>query len=141
MQAEGFWYKEGQLFELDGGTHIKHVIANLSVFHLDNEKVIEVFNKYCERIGSEGKAREEIIRLVTQNGWIRIRHYLKPDYWSIQFDSYNERIEELHLLFRILTERKIIQEDAEVIFTGFFDGTMKRYPFCEGGIKHFLKHE
>jgi len=41
--------------------------------------------KHGERLGQEGEAREELIKLVLQRGWVRIRNYL--NYWSVTVDS------------------------------------------------------
>jgi hypothetical protein len=54
-------------------SHIKNIIKNPSYFSLTKEKIDQTYSKYNEPMGLEGKARNEIMTDLLQNGWIRIR--------------------------------------------------------------------
>lgn len=53
-----------------------------------NKDFIEfVYNNYGERIGTEGKAREQIMLSLFNEGWIRIRQY--KQFWSINVKKFS----------------------------------------------------
>jgi hypothetical protein len=54
-------------------SHIKNIIENPPYFSLTKEKIDQTYSKYNEPMGLEGKARNEIMTDLLQNGWIRIR--------------------------------------------------------------------
>jgi hypothetical protein len=66
--------------------HIDSIIDHPEAFDLAKEMIEQVYKKYNEPYGFEGKAREEIIHnLITQKGWVRIRHYQgKGDKYTVQ---------------------------------------------------------
>ena len=61
--------------------HIAEVIANPEKFGFNTEFIEYVYDNYNERIGQEGKAREQIMTALFNQGWVRIRKY--KDFWSI----------------------------------------------------------
>lgn len=68
-------------------SHIQQVIMNADKFGLDIKKIRSKFEEYDERVGLEGKAREDIIKRLLWEGWIRIRKY--PNYgYSINVAYY-----------------------------------------------------
>jgi hypothetical protein len=80
----GFWLKDLTLYPISK-THIRAVLDFPDLFNRKKPDLVNIFKKYNEKIGLEGKAREEIIIDLVSEDWIRIRHYFKPrDYWSIQ---------------------------------------------------------
>ncbi len=86
MQAEGYWIKRKKITEIEyGSSHIKYVIDNPEYYGTTAVYIKSCYQKYNEKIPLEGKGREEIIRTVISNGFIRVRHYVKPtDYWAVQ---------------------------------------------------------
>jgi hypothetical protein len=44
---------------------------------------LSAFKKHSEKTGTEGNAREQILRGVLRHGWIRLRRHANR-YWSIQ---------------------------------------------------------
>jgi len=61
--------------------HIQTVIRYPKKFGLDKEFIEYVYNFYNERMGQEGKAREQILLSLFKKGWIRLRRY--RNFWSI----------------------------------------------------------
>ena len=86
-----YWISpKGKVIEVDQ-THINKIISNPEEFDLTKEFIDEKFKEYGDRIGQEGKAREDIIIGLVKQGWIRIRNYLKQGYWSINVISLTDR--------------------------------------------------
>ena len=55
--------------------HVDIVIQHPKKFGMTTDKIREIYDKYDEHIGQEGKAREEIILYLLDKGFIRIRRY------------------------------------------------------------------
>lgn len=55
--------------------HIDVVIKNPSKFGLTLDSIQSLYDYHHEPLGSEGKAREEIIIDLVKRGWIRVRRY------------------------------------------------------------------
>jgi hypothetical protein len=80
MIREAYWITpEGEVIEVER-KHINKIIGNPELFGLSFEKITEVYARYSEPLGLEGKAREEIMRNLILQGWIRIRW--KPREWA-----------------------------------------------------------
>ena len=143
MQANGYWYKSGKLFELKGQSHVGYIIEYNDKFGLDKDYIEELYASYGEKLNHEGKAREELIKSVARKGWIRIRRYTRPrDYWSIQYDDFRKReraikgcVEDL-----VLTE-EIMSINDELILLGYDDDSNYQYSFMQGGAKAFLEEK
>lgn len=141
MQKEGFWVREKYILKMNE-YHIHYIIENPEVFNLSKKEVYDCYEKFGERIGIEGRAREELIKLVTNYGWIRVRHYVRPrDYWSIQCDDINKRVTTIvNFLYSMVYTFKMIRSNEEIEITGFKDELKYVYSFKDGGIMAYL-HE
>ena len=67
-------------------SHIATVISRPHRFGVTLDWLKSVYRCQGEdqRFGCEGKAREDIIRFLVMDNWIRTRRYIKPaTYWSI----------------------------------------------------------
>ena len=97
MNKGGFWLKETTVYHtliVDIGfhSHIRYLIRNHSAFQISKATIEKNYAKYNERMGFEGRAREELMITALTNGWIRVRHHLSPyDHWIIQCDGLRER--------------------------------------------------
>lgn|SRR5574343_32564 len=91
-----FWISpKGKVISVDSDKHISVIIKNPSFFGVSKEYVESTYAKYDEPIGSEGKAREEIIsHLVTQKHFIRIRRYPNK-FWSINLYSWDGKTQDI----------------------------------------------
>lgn len=58
-----------------GSNHISEIIKNPKAFGMTKEIIEYIHDMYNEKIGTEGKAREQILISLLNNGWIRIRRY------------------------------------------------------------------
>lgn len=78
---------------VDTVKHIDIIIKNPEKFGLTLDEIKEFYIKYNERIGTEGKAREEIILNLINQGWIRARYY-KNKHWSININRLNNKVKD-----------------------------------------------
>ena len=86
----GLWLAPtGEYIKVDTN-HIADVIANPEKFGVTFEFIKQLYDKHDERMGVEGNAREELIRLVLQRGWVRIRNY--RNYWSVTVDRLTPKV-------------------------------------------------
>ena len=71
-------------------THIATVIKYPSKFGLTKNGIQKVYDKYDEKIGWEGKAREDIMTDLMKKGFIRIRE--RSNGWTIQLYKLNKKM-------------------------------------------------
>ena len=72
-------------------THIQSILDNPADFGLTKDGVREVYEKYGERVGTEGEARGAVMTDLMKLGWIRIRHIPRQDRWTIQTYNFSKR--------------------------------------------------
>src|SRR5271157_5216015 len=91
MQAKGYWVRDGHspsTIDVTATSHVRYLCENHREFGFSQEQIEETYRRHGERMGQEGKARDELIKIASTRGWIRARHYRSPrDYWSVQFDK------------------------------------------------------
>lgn len=80
----------GQILNIGASRHITQVVQEPEKFGVTKEYLESVFNKHGEHWGSEGNAREEILKEIMKKGFIRIRLYPNR-YWSVQTWDFNSR--------------------------------------------------
>lgn len=70
-------------------SHIETVMDHPEIFQIPQEHIREVYRKHQEVVRTEGQARQEIIRSLVGQGFIRIRRYMHPEYWSVNLLAIN----------------------------------------------------
>lgn len=94
---------------------------------MTKQEIIDLHKKHGEKIGIEGKAREEIIKKVSKLGWLRVRKYSRPEYWSIQFDNYRKRKKAIEDFVEwALYDSKVMDQYDMIILGGYEDGYNQR---------------
>lgn len=138
----GFWLKGNKIIDITDTKHILYIIQNPEVFGLTTEYIKNVYDKHNEKLGIEDNAREELIRLVAEKCWIRIRHYNKKEneYWSIQFDKFDLQNKKAIKYFVkwALNESKIMNKNDSLVLTGYKDNFHFEYNFMNRGVNKFL---
>jgi hypothetical protein len=81
--AAYFITPSGQLISTNGMSHVSLIIDSPEKFGFKKEQIEALYKKYKEKLGVEGKAREQLLRLLFDKGWMRIRRY-PNECWSIQ---------------------------------------------------------
>jgi len=141
MLGNAFWYKNGKIFNIETKKHIDLITQEPEIFGLTKEDVQKAYKMFNEKPGTEGNAREYLIKKVARNGWIRVRHYTgRQDYWSIQYDVYRKREKDLKdLIATLVLDMEVMPLHAEVVFVGYDDDSKYIYSYQNGGIKAFLQ--
>jgi hypothetical protein len=86
MEYDVMWISpSGDLIDVKT-SHIDYVVDNCKDFNLDLKEVKQIYKKNRERLGTEGKSRDEIINRLISNGWIRGR-YQGQRYFEVSGES------------------------------------------------------
>jgi len=140
--GNGYWVHGNNIYDMTTDIHLDFIRDNSDLFNISKEEMDAIYAKYGERLGSEGKAREEIIKLVAKDGWVRVRHYSKPDYWSIQCDSIKRREHTIENFIYWAIEHKLVTYDSPATILGYDNPEDKLvYDWENGGLKRFLIKE
>ena len=92
--SQAYWISPyGELLEV-GTNHIQLIINNPKVFGYTKDQIKQIYDKYNEPMGVEGKAREEIIKNVVTKGWLRIRRYNNKGY-SININQMTKKVKDV----------------------------------------------
>jgi hypothetical protein len=70
-------------------THIEVVVKDPELFGITHDYIKEVYEKYRETIGLEGKARDEIVEGLINKRWMRIRYDKSQDYYIVGFKYFD----------------------------------------------------
>lgn len=88
--TEAYWITPtGQILDCGSKKHIDFVCQMPRKFGLTEQEIQSIYDKHGEPYGFEGKAREEVIIKVLQQGFTRIRKY--KDRWSINVRDWNRK--------------------------------------------------
>lgn len=88
----GIWVAPNGEYVKVATTHVDDIIHNPSKFGITDDTVAQLYKKHNERLGQEGEAREELIKMVLTRGWIRVRNY--KNYWSVTVSSLTPKTKE-----------------------------------------------
>jgi hypothetical protein len=135
-----YWSRWGKAYEVDA-KHINFVRENPEIFNLTVEEIRDTYRKHGEKFGLEGKAREEIMRNLMNQGWLRIRHYMRPDLWTIEFDKYSKRKKDVHRFVDWAVDHAGMSLNADLSLLGVEDGYNMKYTFANGGVQSFYFEE
>jgi hypothetical protein len=64
---------KGEILNVKGESHVDEILREPEKFETTREHVLETYQKYGERVGLEGQAREELMKEAMEKGWIRVR--------------------------------------------------------------------
>ena len=138
---KGFWVKDNRVYDVTTNSHVRFMIENADFFEISVETIRSIYRKHYEALGTEGGARDELVRMAAATGWIRVRHYSKPkDYWSIQADNTEQRKHVIQNFILWAIENNIMAQDAEARIVGYFhpDDSFT-YEWKDGGVKRFVE--
>ncbi len=92
-KAPAYWISPmGKILPIyNDDRHIDQMIKNPKAFGLTLDKIQAMYNDEGEQLGSEGKARERLIKTLILKGWIRIRRYMRQDMFSINISRLTKR--------------------------------------------------
>ena len=141
MEGKAYWYNNQNLFDIGAKKHVHYIIDYPDIFSLRQDDILSTYAFYNEKLYSEGKAREDLIKKVTEHGWIRLRHYQTPiDYWSIQcYDTHKQKEDLFSIVMALLNLTKDLHLSDELVFTGFNKNNQEVYSFQQGGVATYLE--
>jgi len=92
-KAPAYWISPiGKILPIyDADRHINQIIKNPKAFGLTIEKIQKMYDDENETLGTEGNAREMIIKALVLKGWIRIRRYMRQDMFSVNISKLTKR--------------------------------------------------
>ena len=81
-KLDSYWISPDNKVLNVSGTHVRSILRTPQKFGETQKSIMKTYEKYNEKLNTEGKAREEIMIRVIKRGFVRIREY--RDRWSIQ---------------------------------------------------------
>jgi len=91
IMCDAYWVSPiGEMLSVKS-THIEVVIKNPEVFGITHAYIKNVYKKYRETVGLEGKARDEIVESLINKRWMRIRYDRSQDYYIVGFKYFDEK--------------------------------------------------
>jgi len=94
MRYDAYWISpSGQIVPAEGEaiSHINMIFKRPEFFGYTRKQLEDLHKKYGERIGQEGKAREEIMCDLLLKVWIRIPYLPKQMQFVFQTDTVKPR--------------------------------------------------
>jgi len=82
----------GELIDTNG-KHISMIIKFPDKFGLTPQYIQDKYDDYNEKLGVEGKARNEILQQLIKQGWIRIRRYPNK-FWAIDVERLDNKVKD-----------------------------------------------
>lgn len=136
----GFWVCKDRIYDVTNSTHALFIMSHLALFQLTTDIVRDTYNRHHETVGTEGRAREELIKLVASKGWVRVRHYSKPtEYWTIQCDGTEKRKETIREFIEWALSDRIMNETDAAVILGFDNPRDRhKYSWESGGVGAYL---
>lgn len=90
LNLNGYWVSpKGKIIDVGPQNHIDMIIDNPMRFNISSEYIKSEHEKYGERIGQEGDARDNIMTKALKDGWIRIR--ARRNFVSVQLWEFNRK--------------------------------------------------
>jgi len=88
---EAYWISPvGEIFSVHE-SHISEIFDHPFIFSLSRSYLELIYDIHDEEYRTEGKAREEILLKLFEQGWIRARRYHRPYRWTLNVFSMTEQ--------------------------------------------------
>lgn len=119
--TQAYWYNpDSRDFYYAGGVnHINFVIHNPEIFDFTIDEIHSTYKRHKEPIGTEGKAREEILHRVFSKGWVRLRYWTigANKKWYIEVKDFNSQRESVRsLLNNLFTIADVLVTDIVDVY-------------------------
>jgi len=90
MAHNAYWLNpRGKILDIGLGTHIDQVILSPKSFGLTDRYIRNIYDKFNEPMNLEGKAREQIMLELINDGYVRIR-LIKNQFWLVNAKQWNK---------------------------------------------------
>jgi len=122
MNGRGYFVNNDSIIEINN-THIDYVFNHPELFDVKKSWLEQIYDRYGDPYGFEGKARTEILAYLLTKGWIRVRETIGRDgRWTVEFDTFMERKESIETFLRWAISESIAGQYEELVLYGFNDG-------------------
>lgn len=94
MKYDAYWISPaGEIVPAEDGvvSHIGMILRKPEFFGYTKDGIVALHKKHGERMGMEGKAREEIMRSLLDKGWMRLRLVPRSQEFTLQTNSIASR--------------------------------------------------
>ena len=136
-----YWVNEETALRVES-SHVQALIDEPSRFGLSESHIEETYARHGEQVGSEGLARDELLREAAANGWIRVRKHVTPvNYISVQTDEIDERIMTIKSFLESLLTSGVIASDETVVVSGYNKLETVSYDWSDGGVSGLLAEQ
>lgn len=123
----GFWTKNDEWISVEED-HFRTILDDPARFGLTREEIEQTFAKHGEEIGSEGRARDEVIQSVTERGWVRVRRYNNlGTRLVIQTTDVATQLPSIPAFIEQLAEHTDVGDDATVVISDYADGESRSF--------------
>jgi hypothetical protein len=140
--ANAWWVKRGQKYIDVDTKHINTVLEHPESFGLTRESILDIYNEFGEKPGQEGDAREKIILELVKEGWLRVRHYTRPqDYWTFTVNSFRGQTPDIAKFCNWAIGAGTMSERDSMMVASLRDNQTYRYDFMNGGVGKFLNEK
>lgn len=112
----------GNIIYNTGYNHMSSIIDEPELFGVTRKLISETFKRYKEKTGTEGKARDYIMKVVMKQGWIRIRN--NESYWI--FETWNLTDEQKGSIYNFVMTKQV-DRFSMIIVTQISTNTVDRY--------------
>jgi hypothetical protein len=118
MKKNAYWISpSGSIIPVDA-MHISTIIEYPKKFNMTKKQIEDIYADHNESIGIEGHAREEIMTMLLNKGWIRLRYNSRQDMWVAQTKEFGKRQKDY--MFDWATSKDIkTQKYSEVMLMSF----------------------
>jgi hypothetical protein len=136
---EGYWVLGSKVIDVSMSEHAIYIRHHPEEFGFTAEELQKQYPYTGVDSKSDSIYREKLIIDVTHQGWVRVRHYDGPDYWSIQCDNTKRRSETIHdFMYWGIANKKMSYHDQAVLMGFDNDNDKEQYLFTDGGIATYL---
>lgn len=136
-----YWVSEETSVRVES-THVQALIEAPERFGLTESFIRETYESYGEHVGTEGLARDRLLREAAANGWIRVRKHVTPvNYISVQTDDIDTRISTIKSFLESLLTSGVIASDETVVVSGYEKIETLSYDWSDGGVSGLLAEQ
>jgi hypothetical protein len=139
---QGYWVYGSKVWSVTGSHHVEFIMMNPDYFGLTHKEILNMFKSNNETLEHDINTREQLILSACKQGWIRVRHYIKPQgFWSLMCDRIKLRENNIReFIENFAFKNKLMNYNDKLIIIGLnSDEEMDIYKSEEGGAFAFLR--
>lgn len=133
-QSHGFWTKKDEWIAVEDD-HLSTILDDPERFGLTRAHIEEIYASTGQEVGSEGPARDEIMKQATENGWLRVRRFNNVDTrLVVQGTNIDSQIGSVSEFVTSMIAKASVDGSATVVITDFAGGDTRSFHVGASGI-------